>query len=292
LLDQAIKIKSDSIEKSIEAAKNIMSNVDENNIPVYFKEKVGEELALKFRNQNGYIMFEGYGVSKNMISLHKIEEFLQRIIRVYNVKQNKQTVKNERSEILNNEINNQIIDAKFIIETDDQLKETKSTSLNKITEMVTSDGKEVAKRLVVMKMTTLIQNLLIQLISNSASSQKKQVAKKLEEFFSTEKGKALIQMASSAILSYVKTYIPEKYKEYVSLISDELRIQAETTTVLEISNIISEVVKNKFFEETLNSGEFVRVSLENTSVKSIPDTEAEIEHDNQEWQNPANSYIN
>lgn len=150
-----------------------------------------------------------------------------------------------------------------------------NTNTNKLKEIIVSDSVEVYKRISVSRISKLVQDILIQIISAAAPKNKKQVHSQLESFFKSEKGKALIQLVSGASLPFVLSHIPEKYREYISVASDELRIQGETQIALEIIDSFSGFMKNKIIEDLVSSGEFIRVDVGSVKENNLDSEEIE-----------------
>lgn len=150
---------------------------------------------------------------------------------------------------------------------------TTNTNVNKLKEIIVSDSVEVYKRISVSRISKLVQDILIQIISAAAPKNKKQVHSQLESFFKSEKGKALIQLVSGASLPFVLNHIPEKYREYISVASDELRIQGETQIALEIIDSFSGFMKSKIIEDLVSSGEFVRVDVGSVKKENVLNSE-------------------
>lgn len=255
-LREAIDIKSKSIKDEAEFMEEIYKNLDENGIPVYLKTRFEDkpEYLASLSSYKNYIESKyGTSIEKGNLSRETFNGFIANHIKAAD------------AELLLSkleEVNKLLLSKKETKEAKENKVETSVLVKHKIFETAVSDGKEVAKRLVVMNVSNIIQNLLIQLITSSVSKQKKQmIGSKLEEFFSSEKGKAILQISASAALPYVSNHIPEKYREQVSIIADEFRIQGETTIVLELTNKLTEVLKNKVVEDLINSGELVRVDL-------------------------------
>jgi hypothetical protein len=150
---------------------------------------------------------------------------------------------------------------------------TTNANVNKLKEIIVSDSVEVYKRISVSRISKLVQDILIQIISAAAPKNKKQVHSQLESFFKSEKGKALVQLVSGASLPFVLNHIPEKYREYISVASDELRIQGEAQIALEIIDSFSGFMKTKIIEDLISSGEFVRVDVSSRKKENNLDSE-------------------
>lgn len=271
-LKDAIKIKSKSIKEDAEFMQNMYLSTGKDGIPTYIKTKFEEKGlpldSLVVNKDFIQLGLTGGYFSRAILSRKRLDSMIEAQLKAYTEKLLKTIAEAPKTIIENTDkknagikIDHHIDDFVVVSKAENILSENLSDTSYKVVETVVSDGKEVAKRLAVLKITQVVQNLLIQLISNSMPKQKKQIASKLEDFFSSEKGKALIQVASGAVLPYLTNHIPEKYRDQVLVIADEFRIQGETTTVLELTNKLSEVLRNKVVEDFINSGELIRVDV-------------------------------
>lgn len=146
---------------------------------------------------------------------------------------------------------------------------TANVPVSKLSSIAALDSAETIKRLVSMNITSMVQNLLLELLTEKTGKQKQELLKtKLKEFFKTSNGKTLIQLLVSGLIPHVLSHIPEKYREQVSSISDELRIQGETETVMFILDKVSNTISGKIITEFLNKNELVRIDVSNNTNTS------------------------
>jgi len=144
-----------------------------------------------------------------------------------------------------------------------------SVPVSKLSSIAASDSTETIKRLVSMNITSMVQNLLLELLTEKTGKQKQELLKtKLKDFFKTSNGKTLIQLLVSGLIPHVLSHIPEKYREQVSSISDELRIQGETETVMFILDKVSNTISGKIITEFLNKNDLVRIDVSNNTNTS------------------------
>jgi hypothetical protein len=108
----------------------------------------------------------------------------------------------------------------------------------KIVATAKSDAKEVAKRVAVAKLTDLVQQGIIAMMTSQLKGkQKASMVGNLKTFFESENGRTLIQFCAGAGLPFVLTYIPEKYHNALNVASTELRIQAETQVGMQVADM-------------------------------------------------------
>lgn len=267
--EKICKIHGETYTKTIGLVENFWNRKE------YFLDETEPKithLALIVDNRKKEISYEYIRINGgNEISLQKafeiksdlIKETINKLEKVYNKITNEQVLKQEEEEEEKN------------LEQTVETVEAIGSNANKLKEIIVSDSVEVYKRITVSKISKLIQDILIHVISAAAPKNKKQVHSQLESFFKSEKGKALIQIIGGTSLPFVLNHIPEKYREYISIASDELRIQGETQIALEIIDSFSGFLKGKIIEDLLSSGEFVRVDI--GSVKENNFTSEEIE---------------
>lgn len=148
------------------------------------------------------------------------------------------------------------------------------TAKDKVLQIAISDGQEVAKRVATKQISKLMQDTLVKALTQDLKGKKKSDTKTaLEEFFASEKGMAVIQVFCGVGLPFVQKYIPEKYHSKLTMISDEMRIQGETTAALELIGAVEPMIKMAAggIMDSLNqfsaAEEFVRI--ETSSVESV-----------------------
>lgn len=151
-------------------------------------------------------------------------------------------------EIINDLLNGAKNNSQNIKETIKSVETTIATE-NKLVNVVKSDALEVAKRIAVNKITSLVKISLIKIFATSKkkSAEKTKLVSDLENFFSTSYGIAIIKVVSSLILSKISTMktFTEKQVEAISLLATEFRIQSETEVTSEILEKIISLLESK-----------------------------------------------
>lgn len=127
-----------------------------------------------------------------------------------------------------------------------------SSSIKKVAQIVESDSKLVAKRLVVKNINDLSCSVLLTLVKA-----KKDIPS-IEKLLQTTQGKAIIAMFSSLLLKALSNYFDAKYKPILNEIVDEMRISAETEVSLSVINFVEEAI----LEKLKSNPELVRVAVE------------------------------
>ena len=116
-------------------------------------------------------------------------------------------------------------------------------TMEKVKAIAISDSREVAKRIAVEKVSTIIRDLLINtMTANLKGKKKSQMMQTLASFFASEVGVATIQFMSGIGLPYIAPYLPEKYRGVVDEVSKELRIQGETKAAIEALGTIQPMI--------------------------------------------------
>jgi hypothetical protein len=116
-------------------------------------------------------------------------------------------------------------------------------TMEKVKAIAISDSREVAKRIAVEKVSTIIRDLLINtMTANLKGKKKSQMMQTLATFFASEVGVATIQFMSGIGLPYIAPYLPEKYRGVVDEVSKELRIQGETKAAIEALGTIQPMI--------------------------------------------------
>lgn len=157
----------------------------------------------------------------------------------------------------------------------------KTTIQEKAIQVIRSDAQETAKRVAVLRMSKVIQDGLVKVLTQDLKGKNKNQTKKaFEEFFSTEKGIATIQIVAGVVLPYVQKYLPEKYHNYVDIVATEMRVQGGTTASLEVIGAVEPIIKllasgvMDSFSSMNAVSEFVRVDTE--VVESAKPPQAEV----------------
>jgi len=103
----------------------------------------------------------------------------------------------------------------------------------------------------------------------------------LEEFFASEKGLILIQIFCGIGLPIAKKYIPVQYHDKLTMISDEMKIQGETTIALELIGAVEPIIKMAAtgimgsLNQFSSAEELVRIET-NTNDQKETEREAEV----------------
>jgi hypothetical protein len=125
-----------------------------------------------------------------------------------------------------------------------QEKNKMTKTKDKVIQIAISDGQEVAKRVAAKQIAKLMQDVLIKALTKDMKGKKKLETKTtLEEFFASEKGLILIQMFCGIGFPIAKKYIPVQYHDKLTMISDEMRVQGETTIALELIGAVEPIIK-------------------------------------------------
>lgn len=142
---------------------------------------------------------------------------------------------------------------------------------SKAVKVITSDAKEVAKRLVVIELSKFIHKIL----SNSIKSNK------LKAFLESTEGKAIINLMIGATIPILKQHLSSKYEGILDEISYEFRIQGETEIV---SSIVDRLVSSINFSKTVelldqaeNFAVRVDIGSEENGSKTVDSSEFESE---------------
>lgn len=267
-LKTAFKIKSESIDEFREV---LFENPDIDDNPTCFSELLSEDYELNSGSQSLNVKSKSTGNTSEYIrfrelySLEDIEKAKSIILDfISDIEKSKE--KETTKDVVENKADETNQEEKVVVAAP---VSSVGAVGSKLSSIAISDSTEAVKRLVSMNITSMVKNLLVELLTEKTSKQNKELLKtKLKDFFNTSSGKAVIQVLVSGILPHVLEHIPEKYREHISSISDELRIQGETEVVMLILDKINVAVSNKIISEFLNKNELVRVDVSNETNKS------------------------
>jgi hypothetical protein len=139
-------------------------------------------------------------------------------------------------------------------------EEIKDTITTKFVPIVNSDTKEVAKRIVGNKISSIAQEILVQALNKSKTTK----LDSLKNFFNSSKGKIAVKFVSSLIIDTLKFNFDPKYREVLTEISTEFRIQSETDLAIEVIDTVKDVIEQTdILKKLSNTNDHVRIQLEN-----------------------------
>jgi len=131
---------------------------------------------------------------------------------------------------------------------------------SKAVQIIKSDAKEVAKRIAVSKITTLISEIIGKLLTSKAKGKTKE---EIQAFLKSEKGKAVVSVATGMLLPLINNKLPEKYKPIIDEMSVEFRISGET----EIASQLADFVAGPLFASVTSALSTVELFTENNAEK-------------------------
>jgi hypothetical protein len=109
----------------------------------------------------------------------------------------------------------------------------------------------VGLRVAAGQVTKAIQSIVVKLLAKSTTTaaSNKSFTNQLNTFFSSPSGKVVLGFLSSLLLPQLNRMIPEKYHPVLSALSDEMRIQAETTVACSVVDELTETLH--FISQTM-----------------------------------------
>lgn len=108
--------------------------------------------------------------------------------------------------------------------------------------VVMSDATKAAYRIAAKKVSSLVQNLLVdKMLGSAKGKQRSALSEHLKTFFNTNEGKALISVSIGALIPQVVDKLPTKYQSYADTLATEFRVEGMTVAGMSLLGKIEDL---------------------------------------------------